>query len=77
MFVFKRSLKTYKVDIYFKNNTSNPALHQVVNVCARSKRQAIKAAKQVWEPYYTKYDLDWAKSKKDIKYKIIGKWRVK
>ncbi|MBO7450232.1 MAG: hypothetical protein J6U54_07650 [Clostridiales bacterium] len=76
MCLFKRKVKSYTVDISF-NNPDNPAMHQQINVCARTKKQAIKAAKQVWEPYYTKYDLDWTKSKKDIKYKIHSKRRIK
>lgn len=69
--IFRRSLKSYSIDISYQHMT------QIVNVIARSRRQAIRAAKQLWEPYLEKYDTEWPKTRKQIKYKIHDCRRIK
>lgn len=66
-----RSLKSYSVDISYQHMT------QIINVIARSRRQAIRAAKQLWEPYLENYDTEWPQHKKQIKYKIRDCRRIK
>lgn len=63
--------KSYTVEIRYVNQ---PDLYEYIAVVARTRRQAIRAAKQVWEPYISKY----APSPKRIfKYKIHSKRRIK
>lgn len=71
MILFNRALKSYSVDISYQH------MSQIVNIIARSRRQAIRAAKQLWEPYLKEYDTEWPRTKKNIKYKVINVRRVK
>lgn len=62
--------KSYTVEIRYVNQ---PDLYEHIAVVARTRKQAIKAAKQVWEPYISKY----APGHKLFKYKIHSKRRIK
>ena len=64
-------LKIYDVEVSYKD------LRNIIHVKASSRRKAKKTAKQFWEPYLWKYDTDWPEAKKDFKYKIVGKRKVK
>ena len=68
--IFHRSLKSYRIEVSYEDLT------QIVTIIARSRRQAIRAAKQLWEPYLANYDTDWPQTKKQIKYKVNNVRRI-
>lgn len=64
--------KIYDVEVTYKD------LRNVVHVNATSGRKAKLTARQFWEPYLEKYDTSWdKKARKEFKYKIVGKRKVK